>query len=261
MVTALNKKISILTPSFNQGKYIEQNIQSVLNQNYKNFEHIILDGGSKDNTLEILKKYPHLRWISEKDNGQSHALNKGLAMATGEIIGWLNSDDFYEKNVFGEVAASFSSPDVSWVKGDIILLNEQKNTAVQICSNAFSFESIKKGKPWEVAQPGTFFTRVAALGAGGFDESLYMAMDGDLWIRLAKISAPVIAHKTWAYFRVHENQKTNGSNVRKQIREIMYFYNKNNLPYSSALKLTYPLVFSFIRKKLKSIAKRLTPSR
>ncbi len=85
-------KISVLIPSFNQGKYIEENIQSVLNQNYPNFEHIIIGGGSSDNTVGILKKYPHLIWVSEPDEGQSDALNKGVDMATGDIIGWINSD-------------------------------------------------------------------------------------------------------------------------------------------------------------------------
>ena len=87
--------ISIITPSFNQGKFIEQTILSVLNQHYPNFEHIIIDGGSTDGSIEILKKYPHLIWKSEKDRGQSEALNKGFEVAKGEIIGWLNSDDVY----------------------------------------------------------------------------------------------------------------------------------------------------------------------
>jgi len=88
-------RISIITPSCNQGKFIEKNIKSVLNQHYKNFEHIVIDGGSKDNTVAILKKYSHLKWVSEKDSGQSHAFNKGLKMATGQIIGWINSNIGY----------------------------------------------------------------------------------------------------------------------------------------------------------------------
>lgn len=251
------RKISILTPSFNQGKYIEQNIQSVLHQNYDNLEHIILDGGSQDNTLEILRKYSHLRWISEKDRGQSHALNKGLSMASGEIIGWLNSDDYYKNDIFNDVVSCFKNDEIIWVKGDIVLLNEQKNTSVLVINKSFTFESIKMGMPWEVAQPGTFFTRDAALKVGGYDESLHMAMDGDLWIRLAKLSSPVIIHKTWAFFRIHENQKTNGSNVLKQIKEIKYSYSKNNLPFSSAFRIIYPLIFSFIKKRIKSMAKWL----
>ena len=89
-------KISIITPSYNQAEFIKRTIQSVLSQNYKNFEYIIVDGGSTDETLSILKKYGNkIRWISEKDNGQSDAINKGLKMATGKIVAYLNSDDTY----------------------------------------------------------------------------------------------------------------------------------------------------------------------
>ena len=93
-------KISIVTPSYNSAKFIEDCIQSVLKQNYPNFEHIVIDGGSTDGTVEILKQYPHLKWISEPDEGQSDALNKGFKMAEGDILGWLNADDVYLKNVF-----------------------------------------------------------------------------------------------------------------------------------------------------------------
>ncbi len=93
-------KISIVTPSYNQGQYIEDAIKSVLAQNYENFEHIIVDACSSDNTLTVLKKYPHLKWVSEPDEGQSDALNKGFEKASGDIIGWLNADDYFLPNAF-----------------------------------------------------------------------------------------------------------------------------------------------------------------
>jgi glycosyltransferase involved in cell wall biosynthesis len=107
-------KISILTPSYNSGKYIERAILSVLLQGYNDFEHIITDGGSTDNTQNILKKYPHLKWVSEKDRGQSDAMNKAFAMSSGDIIGFLNADDEYEPGAFNHVAEIFNvkNPDV-----------------------------------------------------------------------------------------------------------------------------------------------------
>src|SRR6058998_2090201 len=97
---------SIITPSFNQARFLEENIQSVLTQAGVSVEHIVVDGGSTDGTVEILKSYPHLRWISEPDRGQSHALNKGFRMATGEILGWLNADDSYEPSAVAEAVAA-----------------------------------------------------------------------------------------------------------------------------------------------------------
>ena len=110
-------KISIITPSFNQGEYIEQTILSVLNQSYKNFEHIICDGGSTDGTVDILKKYKHLVWVSEKDAGQSDALNKALSICTGDIIGWINSDDYYHSDDIFEYVTSKFTPQTNWVIG------------------------------------------------------------------------------------------------------------------------------------------------
>jgi glycosyltransferase involved in cell wall biosynthesis len=112
-------KISVITPSLNQGKYIEECILSVLNQGYDNFDHIIIDGGSTDNTLTVLRKYKHLIWVSEPDEGQSDAINKGFKMASGEIIGWLNADDRYLPGTFHSVAEYMSRwPDVDLIYGD-----------------------------------------------------------------------------------------------------------------------------------------------
>jgi len=120
-------KISIVTPSFNSAKFIEDCIQSVLNQNYLNFEHIIIDGGSTDGTIEI-KKYPHLKWISEPDEGIYDAMNKGIKLSSGEIIGILNSDDFYEPNIFMSIATIFrKDPKIALVHGDMkIIYNDNK---------------------------------------------------------------------------------------------------------------------------------------
>ena len=120
--------ISIVTPSLNQGAYIEENIKSVLEQKYPHFEHIIIDGSSTDGTIDILMKYGHVKWVSEKDNGQSEAINKGFKMAKGEIIGWLNSDDCYEPNTLFTVIQELNSAEHKYVVfGDCYAIDEKGN--------------------------------------------------------------------------------------------------------------------------------------
>ena len=152
-------KISIVTPSFNQGKYIEQTILSVINQNYPNLEYIIIDGGSTDETVNIIKKYePWITyWVSEPDRGQSHAINKGIEKCTGHIFNWLNSDDWYEPNTLFDVASGFNSDkSIQFVSGyeNHVMLNGDTS----IHDGTF----LKKTLPetiecCEVAQPSTFF--------------------------------------------------------------------------------------------------------
>jgi glycosyltransferase involved in cell wall biosynthesis len=128
-------KISIITPSYNQGRFIEDAIQSVLKQEYNNIEHIIIDACSSDDTVERLKKYPHLKWVSEPDNGQSDALNKGFKMATGDIICWLNSDDFYLPGAFQKVVNILSSSTIHGVYSNIIFSDKEGRKISQFKSH------------------------------------------------------------------------------------------------------------------------------
>ena len=112
-------KISIITPSYNQGRFIEDAIHSVLDQNYPDFEHIVVDNCSGDDTLDILRRYPHITWISEPDRGQSHALNKGFRLATGDILAWLNCDDFYLPGAFAAAAEALTDPSIDGVYSDL----------------------------------------------------------------------------------------------------------------------------------------------
>jgi glycosyltransferase involved in cell wall biosynthesis len=137
--------ISIITPSFNQGAYIEQTILSVLHQDYGHVEHIVVDGGSTDATLDVLRRYPHLKWVSEKDRGQADALNKGLALAKGDIIGWVNSDDYYQDNIFGSVVGHFRATSMMGRKPSFVqvrksLLMRWCGTPTSSGSNPRSFE-------------------------------------------------------------------------------------------------------------------------
>jgi len=219
MLPEHGRRISILTPSYNQVEYIEQNIRSVIRQDYPNSEHIVIDGGSTDGTLAILKKYPHLRWISERDRGQADALNKGLAMATGEIVGWINSDDYYADNIFHDVAREFASADVHWVVGNITILLEETGEKLAQRSPAPTYENLIKN-PGIVRQQATFFCKNTVEDVGGWNPDLYMVMDYDLWLRLAKKLPPKMVDTNWAYYRIHRDQKTSRRNILREAREI-----------------------------------------
>ena len=217
-----NPKISVVTVSFNQGEFIRQNIESVLAQNYPNFEHIVIDGGSTDGTLEILRSYPHLKWTSEPDRNQSHALNKGFAKASGEIIAWLNSDDWYAPNVFHEIAHG--------LKNHGVLLTQAAETdrygkVKQVVENypRTFFDLLRYWVPYAwLAQTGVFFRRslleqVKSGDTEYLSEDLHFTMDIDLWFRLA-LQSDFTNHldKVCAYFRMWEENKTGKSPLSAQ---------------------------------------------
>jgi glycosyltransferase involved in cell wall biosynthesis len=206
-------RISIITPSYNQAQYIEKTILSVLNQNYSNLEYIIIDGGSTDDTIDIIKKYESKisYWVSEKDNGQSHALNKGFSTATGDIIAWINSDDWYEKNIFNEVARQFANPEVQVLLGSCMLCYDSNTKApVLIKPRKYNFQSMLiYWKDYFIpAQPSIFFSGKALRKAGLLDESLNYAMDMDLWLRLARENSIVTTDTLFSYYLVHDASKT-----------------------------------------------------
>lgn len=220
MVDMYCPKITILTPSFNQADYIEENIRSVMAQDYASVEHIIIDGGSTDGTIDILKKYSHLTWVSEADGGQADALNKGLAKATGEIIGWLNSDDIYVKGIFPKVIAEFRSSSVHWVIGNLMRLYEATGSSVPCRSPIISRDALLDN-PDILRQPPAFFRRSLLQQGGAWDAGFHMAMDYDLWVRLLRIVSPKMVDQQWAIFRIHKFQKTSRKNIRTQLNELI----------------------------------------
>jgi glycosyltransferase involved in cell wall biosynthesis len=211
--------ISILTPSFNQGRYIEQTITSILKQDYARFEHIVIDGGSTDETIEVLKRYPHVKWISEPDKGQADALNKGFRMATGDLIGWINSDDFYAEGVFQRVADIFGDQSVQWTIGDVVDYYDGTGTESYVSSETITYQALIRN-PDILRQQGAFFRSEFIRKAGGWNAEFYMVMDFDIWLRMARLSAPLMTHEKTAFFRMHEEQKTQLRNLLRQSKEI-----------------------------------------
>ncbi len=207
-------KISAVTVSLNHAEFIRDTIESVLRQNYPNFEHIIIDGGSTDGTLDILKSYPHLKWISEPDRGQSDALNKGFARTSGDIIAWINSDDWYADGAFHAVAEALSGH--SMVIGSAQEVNRDKTHRQTVPNIQRSFYDLMRHwipYAW-LAQPSVFFTKellesVKYRDGAYVDASLYFAMDLDLWARFA-LKQPFTNRldKVLSHYRIYEDNKT-----------------------------------------------------
>ncbi len=202
-------KLSIVTPSFNQAKFLEETILSVLNQNYPSLEYIIIDGGSSDGSVEIIKRYErHLAyWESERDRGQVHAINKGLERATGDIFAFINSDDVYLPGAFSAVVNHFrSAPECEWLCGDTIFFGPDHDTEL---FRAIVPKSAAQALAWEAhcPQPGMFWKR--ELVSSGFKEEWPYNFDHEMYVRLLlrgrrceHLPIPVAA------YRLHAASKT-----------------------------------------------------
>jgi len=219
-------KISIITPSFNQAEFIEETIISVVNQSSDGFivEHIVVDGASTDSTYSIIKKYSSIKVISEKDNGQSDALNKGFKIATGEIIGWLNSDDFYTDGTLKKIHQIFAeNPSAQWVVGfcKIVDKNSQEIKSILTTYKNFMLKHYSfKTLLFEdyISQPAVFYRKSFLGSCGLIDETLHYAMDYDLWLRFAQKSKPYIVKDYLACFRRHGECKSE-QGFEKQFKE------------------------------------------
>jgi glycosyltransferase involved in cell wall biosynthesis len=203
-------KVSIIIPSFNQGQFLEASIRSVLEQDYPNIECIVVDGGSKDNSVEIIKKYQdHFAWwVSEKDKGHAAALNKGFSHATGDILAWLNSDDIYFPGAVSEAVSVLQSrSEAGMVYGDADLIDDSGETVGQFGSKQTSYRQMLRGSV-HIPQATTFFRADVWRKIGPLDLSLFFSFDYDLWVRIAKVSQVLYIPKRWAKFRIHGEGKT-----------------------------------------------------
>jgi len=207
-------RISIITPSYNQVNFIEDTIGSILSQNYPTLQYIVMDGGSTDGTLEVLKKYSSkLTWISEKDRGQSHAINKGLAMATGEVVAFLNSDDVYEPGALLAVGNYFANhPEACWLTGWCRTIDSSGKEIRHLSTYYKRFwlllHSYKALLVLDyVSQPATFWRREVFEKVGNFDETLHFAMDYDYSLRVGKQYKLCVLPHYLARFRVHPASK------------------------------------------------------
>ncbi len=203
-------KISIVTPSFNQGEFIEETILSVINQGYNNLEYIVIDGGSTDDSVGIIKKYEkHITyWISEKDKGQSHAINKGFQLATGEIVGWLNSDDLLEEGALERIASFFNrEPELEVLFGQWQEFDSKGNRPKNF--NPLEVSNVKWMYSSLYAQPSTFYRKDIFNKIGYLDESLKFSMDNDLFKRMILFGSKTKrTNEIFSKFRWHDQSKS-----------------------------------------------------
>jgi len=200
--------VSIITPSFNQAAYLEQTINSVLNQDYPNIEYIVMDGGSTDDSAAVIKKYADklAYWVSEKDRGQADAINKGFARATGDIVAWLNSDDYYLAGAVSAAVKTFAEhPDVMLVYGNMLAVDADGKTFNTLTYKQLTLEDLLCFQI--IGQPAVFMRRSALQSAGGLDPIFHFMLDHHLWIRIAQQGKILHVPQTWAAARYHAEAK------------------------------------------------------
>jgi glycosyltransferase involved in cell wall biosynthesis len=224
-------KITVVTPSYNQAAFIDETMASIHGQGYPNLEHIVIDGGSTDGSVEIIKRYEHhlAHWQSRPDGGQTDALIQGFERATGDILCWLNSDDLYEPQTLFEVADFFSSRpetrfaygDASWIDQNGVFIKPKRehgfNRFVWFWDHNF------------IPQPSAFWRASLYREVGGLDRSFNLAMDADLWIRFAEVTAPVHSRRCWSQMRFYPEQKNTSlrSQSLAEMESIRRRYDRN----------------------------------
>lgn len=217
--------ITVITPSYNQASFIRETIESVLSQGYPNLHYLIIDGASTDNTADVVAPYTdRLTFVSEPDRGQTDAINKGLRMATGEVVCWLNSDDYFLPGTLQAVGTFFAdNPAALWLTGDCLIINESgqpiqgpikayKRVLRSLAPTAFL------GLTNAVCQPATFWRRSAHEQLGYLRDDLRYTMDYDWWLRLGQAQPPVVSKQVFSAFRIHSASK-GGSQFEQQFDE------------------------------------------
>jgi glycosyltransferase involved in cell wall biosynthesis len=220
-------RITIVTPSFNQGPFLEATIQSILGQNYPNLEYIIMDGGSRDNSVDIIRKYEKqiTYWQSGPDQGQSDAICQGFGRATGDILNWINSDDLLAPGALQHIAELYAENP----RADVFAASTEHFTDNPSCTftkktpkgwSPASFLGTSGSRDFVFNQPGVFFTRKIYETIGGINKDLHICMDFDMFLRICE-QDPVIAYsnRTTALFRHHGGSKTTGGSLKNSIRE------------------------------------------
>lgn len=252
--------VSIVTPSFNQARFLEETIRSVLAQDYPHIEYIIIDGGSTDDSVEIIRTYADRLawWVSEPDQGQTDAINKGFSQAKGEIFAWLNADDTYLPGAISAAVHYLNEhPQVGMVYANANFIDEQGQVIGRFPAAQTDYRRLRQGYV-HIPQQASFFRASLWRQVGPLDPSFFFAMDYDLWVRIARI-APIVylSDQTWANFRLHGHSKTMAANdrcwpemIRVHLRDGGSWFSILTLKYGIRLLLA-PLWQARLRARLR----------
>ena len=264
--------ISIVTPPFNQGRFLEECILSVLGQDYPNVEHIVIDGGSADESVDVIRRHEDrlAHWVSEPDEGQYDAINKGFAKTSGEVMAWLNSDDRYlpwALSCVGEVFRAF--PEVEWVTTAYPVALDERGRAVECRSvPAYQRDAFFRGRNLAgddgshtgyIQQESTFWRRSLWERAGGYvDTSLSLAADFELWARFFRHAELYTVHALLGGFRQHGEQKTAGGRLDDYRDQAMGVLRRHGgRPYGRAASWLRPRMAAWLPRDPRGIARRL----
>jgi glycosyltransferase involved in cell wall biosynthesis len=216
--------VSIIIPSYNQGHFLERTILSVLNQDWPQIELIVVDGGSTDDSVAVIKKYQqHLAWwVSEKDSGQTNAINKGLAKSTGTYVTWLGSDDILLPQAVRTLAKALDAhPEIGMVYGAVAFIDTADRVIKFNSYQNMNLEKLLYSKHSTIAQPSSLLRRATLDLAGGLNESLHYCMDYDLWIRLHQHAPSMnLGEEILAGYRLHDDSKTVGDYTRMALEKV-----------------------------------------
>ncbi len=202
--------VSVITPSFRQGRFLEAAMRSVFEQDYPDIEYIVVDGGSQDESVDVIKKYEDQLawWVSEPDKGHADALNKGFAQAHGDLLAWLNSDDVYTPGAVREAVEFMqTNPEVSMVYGDGHFIDEQGKVIGKFPARQTDYRRMRQGYV-HICQPSSFFRADLFRKVAPIDMSLYFSFDYDMWLKLAALGPVKYLPRHWSYFRLHGDCKT-----------------------------------------------------
>ena len=248
-------KVSIVTPSYNQARFLEKTIQSVLSQDYPNLEYIIVDGGSTDGSVEIIRRYADRLawWVSERDKGQTDALNKGFGRATGDILAWINSDDTYNPGAIREaVEYLVAHPEAGMVYGDADLIDAEGAVIGRFPASQTDYRRLRQGYV-HIPQQSSFFRAELWRKVGPLDPSFYFAMDYDLWVRLARQAPLHYIPRLWANFRLHSSGKSVASDDRCWPEMLKVHWREGGTIFSWLVLKAYlrPLIYGWMPMKLR----------